>query len=193
MVVTLTSHQALRQPVCLNPDYLPSQPLYGTVATNQSQGLGWQLAATPFDLEPEQIEQLQALGPALWHFSQALNQLYFESLAGRAPAFVASWLNTGKPADLLQFSQQKRLRQQLPPNDSARLTADRHRVLAVRNRRRPRWHGIFGRAVASLSTKWLSKPDDPSRRLCSHVCRHLARRLPIHGQATHCVRCSGWC
>ncbi|MDX2084496.1 MAG: hypothetical protein SFZ03_03815 [Candidatus Melainabacteria bacterium] len=79
-----------------------------------TQALGWQLAPEPFPLSVAQYEALERLGPVLWQFLQGLNQLHRQSLSGQQPAWVAQWLDQGKPEALLRFAQMKRFRNDLP-------------------------------------------------------------------------------
>ena len=54
------------------------------------------------------------MGPQLLRFYRALNHLYGESVRGIQPAWVASWLDQGKPEGLLTYSRMKRFRDDLP-------------------------------------------------------------------------------
>ncbi len=54
------------------------------------------------------------LGPHLLSFYRALNRLYSESLKGLQPAWVAGYLDQGKPESLLQYSRMKRFRDEVP-------------------------------------------------------------------------------
>ncbi len=54
------------------------------------------------------------LGPQLLSFYRALNRLYADSLRGLQPAWVAGYLDQGKPEALLTYSRMKRFREQLP-------------------------------------------------------------------------------
>jgi len=54
------------------------------------------------------------LGPQLLRFYQSLNRLYAESARGAQPAWVASYLDQGKPEGLITYSRMKRFRDHLP-------------------------------------------------------------------------------
>lgn len=47
-------------------------------------------------------------------FYRALNHLYMESVRGNQPAWIASWLDQGKPEALVTYSRMKRFRDDLP-------------------------------------------------------------------------------
>src|SRR4051794_35385089 len=61
----------------------------------------WQIAPDAFALAPEVRGELETLGRVLLQFYRALNLLYQHSAAGKQPAWVADWLDCGKPAELI--------------------------------------------------------------------------------------------
>ncbi|MCA9482288.1 MAG: hypothetical protein KC553_00975 [Nitrospina sp.] len=77
-------------------------------------GDSWRISPAPFLLDAEDAAFLNGLGNHLLAFYTALNRLYFDSLKGRVPAWVADYLDAGKPSDLLGLSQMKRFKTQLP-------------------------------------------------------------------------------
>lgn len=93
------------------PETLPAGLYHSPTAGSAT---GWVIAAEPAWLDADAHRLIRALGPALWRYVGALDLLYRESLAERAPRWVARWLELGKPEALLQFGQMKRWRQQLP-------------------------------------------------------------------------------
>ena len=74
----------------------------------------WRIATTPFPLTKDQLEFFHQLGPQLLSFYRALNRLYTDSVRGLQPAWVAGYLDQGKPESLLTYSRMKRFRDQLP-------------------------------------------------------------------------------
>ena len=68
----------------------------------------------PLSLSADQLAFFQKLGPQLLRFYRALNHLYGESVRGTQPAWVAAWLDQGKPEGLLTYSRMKRFRDDLP-------------------------------------------------------------------------------
>lgn len=74
----------------------------------------WRIAPDPFFLSAEQERFFRSLGPQLFAFYRALNRLYGESLRGLQPAWVARYLDQGKPDSLLAVSRMKRFREALP-------------------------------------------------------------------------------
>ncbi len=68
----------------------------------------------PLLLDAATVQQLERLGHRLQLFQRAANDLYYRSLSGKAPAWVADYLDRGKPAELLDFARQKKFRADLP-------------------------------------------------------------------------------
>jgi hypothetical protein len=89
----------------------PSPSESSVAAPNVTQ---WRLSPTPFWLSPDDVSFLQSLGRHLLSFYRALNGLYMESARGGQPAWVAAYLDQGKPESLLTYSRMKRFRDHLP-------------------------------------------------------------------------------
>ncbi len=77
-------------------------------------GATWRIAPAPFALSPEDHAAIESLGPRLLSFTQALNRLYYDSVEGAAPRWVADYLDQGKPAGLIEFARSERFRKALP-------------------------------------------------------------------------------
>ena len=65
-------------------------------------------------LSHEQLKFFQTLGPQLLRFYRAVNRLYLESVRKTQPAWVAGYLDQGKPEGLIAYSRMKRFRDHLP-------------------------------------------------------------------------------
>lgn len=74
----------------------------------------WRVSPYPFRLSSHDAAFLESLGNHLLIFYRALNHLYFESVRGEQPAWVACYMDQGKPSDLIAFGRMKRFRQVLP-------------------------------------------------------------------------------
>lgn len=74
----------------------------------------WQIAPYPFQLAPEVRAQLETLGRVLLQFYRALNLLYQHSAAGKQPAWIADWLDRGKPAGLTALQRSPAFKNQVP-------------------------------------------------------------------------------
>jgi hypothetical protein len=72
---------------------LPSEGLFA--------GHAWRVSPDPFPLPETLVRQLDSLGRVLLQFYRAVNLLYRKSVEGKQPAWVAQWLDHGKPADLI--------------------------------------------------------------------------------------------
>jgi hypothetical protein len=74
----------------------------------------WLLSPEPFAVEAPFAKDLERLGHQLYVFQRACNQLYHQSVKGKQPAWVATYLDAGKPAQLVEFSRSKLFRDDLP-------------------------------------------------------------------------------
>ena len=74
----------------------------------------WLLSPEPFAIDQALAKDLDRLGHQLFVFQRACNQLYHQSVKGKQPAWVARYLDAGKPADLIEFSRSKQFRDDLP-------------------------------------------------------------------------------
>jgi len=90
---------------------LSSQDSASEVATPTTT---WRIAVAPFPLTKDHIDFFHQLGPQLLSFYRALNRLYHDSIRGLQPAWVAGYLDQGKPESLVTYSRMKRFRDQLP-------------------------------------------------------------------------------
>jgi hypothetical protein len=66
-------------------------------------GHDWRISPTPFKLGPELAKEIDSLGRVLLQFNKAVNRLYRLSVEGKQPAWVAAWLDLGKPAELIEL------------------------------------------------------------------------------------------
>lgn len=74
----------------------------------------WRIAAEPFLIDAQFHEQLEKLGHRLVLFHRACNELYHRSVAGKAPAWIADYLDRGKPAGVVEAGRRKDTRNALP-------------------------------------------------------------------------------
>ena len=72
------------------------------------------LSPDPFPVEEKFAKELEQLGHRLFVFQRACNELYQRSVKGKQPAWIAEYLDAGKPAELIEFSRQKQFRDDLP-------------------------------------------------------------------------------
>jgi len=72
------------------------------------------LSPEPFPIDPAFAKDLEQLGHRLFVFQRACNELYQRSVKGKQPAWIAEYLDAGKPAELIEFSRQKQFRDDLP-------------------------------------------------------------------------------
>lgn len=74
----------------------------------------WLLSPDPFPIDAAFERELDQLGHRLFVFQRACNQLYQLSAKGKQPAWIARYLDAGKPADLIEYSRRKEIRDVLP-------------------------------------------------------------------------------
>src|SRR5581483_3293218 len=74
----------------------------------------WLLSPDAFSIEKKFVAELEQLGHRLFVFQRACNQLYQLSVRGKQPPWVAAYLDAGKPAELIEFSRRKEIRNDLP-------------------------------------------------------------------------------
>src|SRR5216117_476402 len=74
----------------------------------------WLLSPDAFPIDRKFLAELEQLGHRLRVFQRACNQLYQLSVKGKQPSWVARYLDAGKPAELIEFSRRKEIREDLP-------------------------------------------------------------------------------
>src|SRR6476620_3937576 len=74
----------------------------------------WLLSPDPFPIDKGFERELEQLGHRLFVFQRACNQLYQLSAKGKQPAWIAKYLDAGKPQEPVEFSRRKQIRDDLP-------------------------------------------------------------------------------
>ncbi len=77
-------------------------------------GHDWRIATAPFSLGSELVKELETLGRVLLQFNRAVNRLYRLSVEGKQPAWIATLLDQGKPADLVAMQRDPAFKNELP-------------------------------------------------------------------------------
>ncbi len=93
-------------------DHMPVG-LFGGVGVDESR-VAWKLSPEPFWLSPETYEAIESLGLDLLKFYKALSGLYQRSARGTAPAFIAEYLDLGKPESMVKLGRQNRFKSDVP-------------------------------------------------------------------------------
>jgi hypothetical protein len=76
--------------------------------------VAWRVSPEAFALSSELVASFESLGGHLLKFYRAANLLYRQSWQGKAPSFVAEYLDAGKPEALVQASRMNRFKPELP-------------------------------------------------------------------------------
>ena len=87
-------------------DALPSEGLFAFK--------DWLISPDAFPISEKFASELEQLGHRLFVFQRACNQLYQLSVRGKQPAWIAQYLDAGKPVELVELSRQKVFRDELP-------------------------------------------------------------------------------
>lgn len=85
-------------------DALPKEGLF--------EGKDWLVSPEAFPVSSAFADELDKLGYRLHLFVRACNQLYFQSVKGKQPRWIAELLDRGKPPELVEFS--RKFREDLP-------------------------------------------------------------------------------
>ena len=80
-------------------EYIKSQMPTGGLFANED----WRVAPRPFPLDAKLAKELETLGRVLLQFNRAVNLLYRQSADGKQPAWIAQWLDAGKPQWLIDL------------------------------------------------------------------------------------------
>jgi hypothetical protein len=81
---------------------------------DENERIPWRVSPEPFALSQSQVDAIERLGTDLLTFYRALNNLYNRSARGTAPAFIAEYLDRGKPEQIVKLARQNRFKQELP-------------------------------------------------------------------------------
>jgi len=72
------------------------------------EGKDWLISPEPFPVSHDFADELEKLGHRLHLFVRACNQLYFQSVKGKQPPWIAELLDRGKPPELVELSRKNR-------------------------------------------------------------------------------------
>lgn len=113
-VSSRTDHADARQRCIAVREALIRAKLFSETLTDSAPATRWRVSPEPVLLPPEQLHFFETLGAHLLAFYRALNRLYFESVHGTQPPWVAAYLDQGKPDSLIAYSRLDRFRDLLP-------------------------------------------------------------------------------
>ncbi len=81
---------------------------------DETERIPWRVSPEPFALSPKTVTALETVGRDLLAFYRGLNSLYNRSARGTAPAFIAEYLDRGKPEHIVRLARQNRFKQDIP-------------------------------------------------------------------------------
>lgn len=92
-------------------DGLPPEGLFDAA---QTAGAPCRIGPEPFRLDPDLLASLERQGRLWLKFVRAGQALYLKSHRGDAPAWIAEYLDAGKPSRVLDYGRMNRFKSQLP-------------------------------------------------------------------------------
>ncbi len=113
-VSSRTDHADARRRCIAIREALIGAGLFSETGADSAAGTRWRISPSPFSLSPDHAKFFESLGAHLLAFYRALNRLYFESVHGTQPAWIAAYLDQGKPDSLIAYSRLDRFRDLLP-------------------------------------------------------------------------------
>src|SRR5579863_10441859 len=81
---------------------------------DETERIAWRVSPEPFALSPSELAAIELLGTDLLAFYRVLNGLYNRSARGTAPAFIAEYLDRGKPEQIVKLARQNRFKGDVP-------------------------------------------------------------------------------
>lgn len=93
---------------------VPEEGLFRSGDAVESRSLPWRLTPEPLGLPKKLVRQLEGLGHVLASFQDACHELYLRSAAGEVHPWLASMLDAGKPAWLIEAQRSRALRHAAP-------------------------------------------------------------------------------
>ena len=76
--------------------------------------ISWNISPEPFFVEKRELSLIESLGKCFYRFYSASNNLYYESIQGRQPEWIARYLDQGKPQSLIEYARMNRMKDLLP-------------------------------------------------------------------------------
>lgn len=97
-------------------DEIPKEKLFSAEKreVHPDCNTSWRISPEPFWLTESELNWIEQLGPHLLAFYRACNLLYSQSVRGIQPAWVAEYLDIGKPESVIQQGRMNRFKTQLP-------------------------------------------------------------------------------
>lgn len=77
-------------------------------------GQDWRISPAPFPLGNTLASEIESFGRVLLQFYRAVNLLYRKSVEGKQPAWVAEWLDRGKPRELVELQRASAFKTDVP-------------------------------------------------------------------------------
>jgi hypothetical protein len=106
IVPVIADFRALEQSARSIRHAMPAEGLFA--------GHDWRVSPAPFSLGEKLANEIESLGRVLLKFYRAVNLLYRQSVEGKQPAWVAQWLDQGKPSHLIELQRSSAFKNEVP-------------------------------------------------------------------------------
>ncbi len=95
---------------------IPQQKLFSSVKrdVHPDCNTSWRISPEPFWISQHEFNWFEELGSHLLQFYRTCNLLYSQSVRGIQPAWIAEYLDMGKPQNVIQQGRMNRFKSQLP-------------------------------------------------------------------------------
>jgi len=90
-------------------------PAGGLLLTDAGSSSPFRISPEPFALPQATISAIARQGRLWLKFQKAAQEIYFRSVRGEAPSYIADYLDAGKPERLIEFGRMNRFRAKFTP------------------------------------------------------------------------------
>ena len=142
----------------------------------------WRVSPEPVRLDLDLASSIEALGRPLRDFIRAANRLYLLSRRGRAPSWVAGYLDQGVGEHLADYARQNRFRQEIPRVIRPDVVVGREGIVVTELDSVPGGMGLLGclsEAYAALGDSILGGSDGMVRGFRSILSAAAGRPDPV--------------
>ncbi len=122
--------------------------------------INWNISPEPFLMDKKELAFIESLGSCLYLFYGASNKLYYESIRGRQPGWIAEYLDQGKPQSLIDYARMNRMKDLLPGIIRPDIILTKDGMVATELDSVPGGLGITGSLSRAYSSAPLMKGDN---------------------------------
>lgn len=165
-------------------DRIPDTGLFAGGRERPAAGekVAWRMSPEPVRLDPDLAASIEALGVPLRDFVRAANRLYLLSRRGRAPSWVAGYLDRGVGEHLTDYARQNRFKQEIARVIRPDIILTREGIVVTELDSVPGGMGLLGclsEAYAALGDSILGGGDGMVRGFRSILAAAAGRPDPV--------------